>query len=145
MRLRDYQVDISNRGYDILKNSKILCLAMEVRLGKTFTSLEICRMFKVGPILFITKKKAISSIQSDADKIFPGHDIVITNYESIHKIDRSDFDIIICDESHTMSAFPKPSLRAKQVRQLIIKCGCPNVILLSGTITPESYSQIYHQ
>ena len=145
MQLREYQIDISNRGYDILQNSKILCLAMEVRLGKTFTSLEICRKFGVGPILFLTKKKAMSSIQSDADKILPGHDIVITNYESIHKIDRSDFDMIICDESHTMSAFPKPSLRAKQVRQLIINCGCPKVILLSGTITPESYSQIYHQ
>jgi len=44
-----------------------------------------------------------------------------------------------------MSAFPKPSLRAKQVRSLVMTCGYPKVILLSGTITPESYSQIYHQ
>lgn len=145
MQLRDYQVDISSRGADILRDSHILCLAMEVRLGKTFTSLDICRRLGYRCILFITKKKAISSIESDASKIVPDADIVITNYESIHKINRSNFDVIICDESHTMSAFPKPSLRTKQVRNLVVRCGLPRVILLSGTITPESYSQIYHQ
>ena len=145
MQLRDYQIDISSRGAQILKDNYILCLAMEVRLGKTFTSLEICRKLGYESILFLTKKKAISSIESDAQKIVPNSDIVIINYESIHKINRSNFDVIICDESHTMSAFPKPSLRTKQVRNLVVKCGLPRVILLSGTITPESYSQIYHQ
>lgn len=145
MELRPYQIDISKSGCNILSKSYILCLAMEVRLGKTFTSLEICRLMGFRSILFLTKKKAISSIQSDANQILPGHDIVVTNYESIHKVDRSDFQVIICDESHTMSAFPKPSLRAKQVRSLVMTCGYPKVILLSGTITPESYSQIYHQ
>ena len=43
-----------------------------------------------------------------------------------------------------MGAFPKPSNRAKSVRQLIRK-NDPRVILLSGTPTPESYSQMYHQ
>ena len=145
MQLRDYQIDISSRGAQILKYNYILCLAMEVRLGKTFTSLEICRKLGYESILFLTKKKAISSIESDAQKIVPKSDIVIINYESIHKVNRSNFDVIICDESHTMSAFPKPSLRTKQVRNLVVKCGMPRVILLSGTITPESYSQIYHQ
>lgn len=145
MQLRDYQIDISSRGAQILRDKYILCLAMEVRLGKTFTSLEICRKLGYESILFLTKKKAISSIESDAQKIVPNSDIVIINYESIHKVNRNNFDVIICDESHTMSAFPKPSLRTKQVRNLVVKCGMPRVILLSGTITPESYSQIYHQ
>jgi len=43
-----------------------------------------------------------------------------------------------------MGAFPKPSKRAKQVRELIVK-NSPYVVLLSGTPTPESYSQVYHQ
>ena len=43
-----------------------------------------------------------------------------------------------------MGAFPKPSKRAKQVKILIDKQN-PFVILLSGTPTPESYSQMYHQ
>ena len=48
------------------------------------------------------------------------------------------------DEAHSMGAFPKPSKRARDVRAIIIKNN-PNVILLSGTPTPESYSQMYHQ
>jgi hypothetical protein len=43
-----------------------------------------------------------------------------------------------------MGAFAKPSLRAKQVKDLIKKHNS-KVILLSGTPSPESYSQIYHQ
>jgi hypothetical protein len=43
-----------------------------------------------------------------------------------------------------MGAFPKPSKRAKQVKDLVNKCKS-KVIFLSGTPTPESYSQIYHQ
>jgi hypothetical protein len=43
-----------------------------------------------------------------------------------------------------MGAFPKPSKRAKQVKDLVKKCKA-KVIFLSGTPTPESYSQIYHQ
>jgi hypothetical protein len=43
-----------------------------------------------------------------------------------------------------MGAFAKPSKRACQVKDLI-NLTKANVILLSGTPTPESYSQMYHQ
>lgn len=145
MNLRPYQVDISMRGADIIARHNILCLAMEVRLGKTYTSMEVCRLSGAKNVLFLTKKKAISSIQSDYDTMQPPFDITITNYESIHKVKQTHYDFIICDESHTMSAFPKPSLRAKQVKQLVsLNNGC-RLILMTGTLTPESYSQIYHQ
>ena len=52
--------------------------------------------------------------------------------------------MVICDEAHGMGAFPKPSGRAKKVKEVINKSN-PYVILLSGTPTPESYSQMYHQ
>ena len=52
--------------------------------------------------------------------------------------------MIICDEAHSMGAFPKPNKRAKDVKKLIYKTRA-KVILLSGTPTPESYSQVYHQ
>jgi hypothetical protein len=54
------------------------------------------------------------------------------------------FDLIICDEAHGMGAFPKPSNRAQDIKALIKKSN-PYVVLLSGTPTPESYSQMYHQ
>jgi hypothetical protein len=95
-------------------------------------------------VLFITKKKAISSIESDYKLLSPDYEILVINYESLHKIDIKGWDAIVCDEAHGMGAFPKPSKRAKQVKEIMIKNN-PYVVLLSGTPTPESFSQMYHQ
>ena len=145
MELRDYQKEIVRLGINVLKEHKFVYLAMEVRTGKTLTSLSICKTLAVSNVLFITKKKAISSIQDDYDLLNPDFDITIINYESLHKITYSPYDAIICDEAHGMGAYPKPSNRAKSVKSLIQINHNPYVILLSGTPTPESYSQMYHQ
>ena len=144
IKFRDYQEDIISKGTDIIKSHRFLYLAMEVRTGKTLTSLGICQSLGVKSVLFITKKKAISSIQNDYDLLNPAFNIVVTNYESLHKVNPSGWDVVICDEAHGMGAFPKPSGRAKNVKSIIFRCN-PYVILLSGTPTPEAYSQMYHQ
>ena len=118
-------------------------LAMEVRTGKTLTSLGIAKELGVSRVLFITKKKAISSIEDDYNKLDSNFEIDIINYESLHKIEGS-YDLVVLDEAHSLGAFPKPSKRAKQVK-IIIQKNNPLVILLSGTPTPESFSQMYHQ
>jgi hypothetical protein len=59
-------------------------------------------------------------------------------------VDISKIDAIVFDEAHSMGAFPKPSNRAKVARDLVHKHN-PYVIFLSGTPSPESYSQMYHQ
>lgn len=142
---RDYQVDIIGRGRKILEQHKFLYLAMEVRTGKTLTSLAIAEKMDVKNVLFLTKKKAISSIENDRDLFIPSFNLTVINYESMHTvIDQARWDMVICDEAHSMGAFPKPSLRAGHVQRLIKKYK-PLVILLSGTPTPESYSQMYHQ
>jgi hypothetical protein len=120
-------------------------LAMEVRTGKTFTSLSVAQKLNCKHVLFVTKKKAISSIESDYNLFMPNYKMEVINYESIHKVESLErFDLIVLDEAHSMGAFPKPSNRAKQVKEIIKKHN-PYVILLSGTPTPESYSQFYHQ
>ena len=144
IKFRDYQEDIISKGTDIIRSHRFLYLAMEVRTGKTLTSLGICQSLDVKSVLFITKKKAISSIQNDYDLLNPAFNIVVTNYESLHKVNPSGWDVVICDEAHGMGAFPKPSGRAKNVKSIIFRCN-PYVILLSGTPTPEAYSQMYHQ
>lgn len=146
VKFRDYQTDIIKSGVDILKQHGFLYLAMQVRTGKTLTALGICNSnIGVSNVLFLTKKKAISSIQRDYDALKPWYSMVVINYESVHKIDQSiKFDVIILDEAHSMGAFAKPSKRAKDVALLISKHR-PRVILMSGTPTPESYSQMYHQ
>lgn len=143
MEFRDYQKEIIDKGIDVLGEHGFVYIAMEVRTGKTLTSMGIAQGMDMNSMLFITKKKAISSIEGDYQMYGPSFDIQVINYESLHKI-KGTFDIIVLDEAHGMGAFPKPSKRSKQVKILIQK-NDPLVILLSGTPTPESYSQMYHQ
>jgi len=142
---RDYQIEIIENGHQILSKYGFLYLAMEVRTGKTLTSLGIAERMHAKNVLFITKKKALSSISDDYSTLSPSYNMQIINYESLHTVmDEQRWDLIICDEAHGMGAFPKPSGRAELVAEVIRRCK-PRVILLSGTPTPESYSQMYHQ
>ena len=144
IEFRDYQVDIIEKGVKILDASRFVYLAMEVRTGKTLTSLGIAEKMGVKKVLFITKKKAISSIEHDYSMLNPSYHITVINYESLHKLDTKGWDLIVADEAHGMGAFPKPSGRAKKFKEFIFHSN-PYVILLSGTPTPEAYSQMYHQ
>ncbi len=141
---RDYQADIINKGVEIISVYKFLYLAMEVRTGKTLTSLGIANLIDSKEVLFITKKKAISSIEDDYKLLKAKFNILVINYESLHKVKQTGWDLVVCDEAHTLGAFPKPNKRAKQVKEILLRSN-PYVILLSGTPTPESYSQMYHQ
>ena len=145
IKLRPYQESISEQATKMILDDGFVYLAMEVRTGKTFTSLSVAQKLNCKHVLFVTKKKAISSIESDYNLLMPSYEMQVINYESIHKVESLDrFDLIVLDEAHSMGAFPKPSNRAKQVKEIIKKYN-PYVILLSGTPTPESYSQFYHQ
>jgi hypothetical protein len=140
--LRSYQVDIAAKGLNILKKHKILYLAMEVRCGKTATSLEIAKQFEAKKVLFLTKKKAISSILSDYKDFGYTYHIDVINDESMHKLPSNDYDLVIHDEHHRFGAFPKPGLYTKMYKKMF---GHLPMIFLSGTPCPESYSQMYHQ
>jgi len=145
MKYRDYQEEIISKGTDVIKKHGFVYLAMEVRTGKTLTSFGICNKLGAKNVLFITKKKAISSIKDDYKLLGPSFNINVINYESLHKITVEDkFDFMILDEAHSMGKLKKPSVRARRVNMLIGEKN-PRVILLSGTPTPESYSQMYHQ
>lgn len=145
MEFREYQKKIIKDARNVISLHRFVYLAMEVRTGKTLTSLGIAEELGVDNVLFLTKKKAISSITSDYELMCPNSFSLFTiNYESIHKAPNIKWDMIILDEAHGLGAFPKPSKRAKQVSELIRKNN-PFVCLLSGTPTPESYSQMYHQ
>jgi hypothetical protein len=142
MQFRPYQQTIIEDGTKRLSRLRIIMLAMEVRTGKTLTSLGIADKMDITSVLFITKKKAISSIEADYKLLKPNYSLKVTNYESVHKVSASDYDLIIVDESHSMGAFPKASVRTKRIKEIVGKKYC---ILLTGTPTPESWSQIFHQ
>ena len=142
MELRPYQDEIANKATKILKECGFVYLSMEVRTGKTITALETAYNFGAERVLFITKIKAFSSIKSDYDNIGYLYNLTIINKESIHKVLTNDFDVVIIDEAHGLSAFPKASKYQKDIRKRFSK---KPIIFLSGTATPESFSQWYHQ
>lgn len=142
MKLRPYQDEISTKACEILQKLKIVYLAMEVRTGKTLTALSVAEKYKANKVLFLTKKKAIDSILSDFKALSFNYEIEVVNDESLHLIASNDFDLIIHDEHHRFGAFPKCTKTAKEYKK---RFGNIPMIFLSGTPTPESYAQWYHQ
>lgn len=142
IKLHPYQEEITQKALPILNEYGCVYLAMEVRTGKTLTALNICKELKAKSILFLTKKKAISSILKDFELLGKPYEITIINYEQLHNINPRLYDVWICDEAHCLGAFPKPAMRTKQLRNSYTG---QYVIYLSGTPSPESYSQLFHQ
>jgi hypothetical protein len=141
MNLRYYQLELSHKARGILKDKRIVYLAMQVRTGKTLTALHTAHLYGAKNVLFLTKKKAISSIESDYKNFGYSFNITIVNDEQLPKIE-SNYDLIIHDEHHRFGAFPKPSQRVKEFK---LKFSRIPMIFLSGTPAAESYSQMFHQ
>lgn len=143
MILRDYQESISTDAAKMLAVLKICYLSMMPRTGKTITSLVAAEKFGAKSVLFLTKKKAISSIKADYDKLNPSFKLICTNYEQIYTLSPNyEYDLVILDEAHGLGQFPTPAERTKELKKL---CVDRPIIYLSGTPTPEGYSQLYHQ
>jgi SNF2-related domain len=150
MQLYPHQKDVLNKALPILEKYKVVYLIMEVRTGKTLVSLTLAdtylkRIFGQTEfnttVCFITKKKAIPSIEADFKASGFTYKLIVTNYESLHNLNQK-IHIWIIDEAHSCGQYPKPSQRTKDLKERINGAPC---ILLSGTPTPESFSQIYHQ
>jgi len=141
MELRDYQIELANKGVEILRRLQIVYLAMEVRTGKTLTSLQIASLYGAKNVLFLTKKKAIKSIEKDYIDFGYTFNLTVINNESLHLI-YGKYDLLISDEHHRNGAFPKPNKVTQLIKQ---KYANLPMIFLSGTPHPESYSQIFHQ
>jgi hypothetical protein len=141
MNLRDYQIQIRDKALNLLRTHSIAYLAMEVRTGKTLTSIAIAYCYGAKKVLFVTKKKAITDIIQQAYQMGYELDIKVINYEQLQN-EKAIYDFVIADEAHGLGAFPKPTKRAKELKRISV--GRP-IVFLSGTPSPESYSQLYHQ
>jgi len=141
-KLRSYQEKLANEISSNLIKYRMSYFVGQVRIGKTITALKSCENYGAKRVLFVTKKKAISSIQEDYDNFKFDFHLDIINYESIHKIENNNYNVIIYDESHTCGSFPKPAKRVKIIKKRFSRIPC---IFLSGTPAVESGSQWYHQ
>lgn len=145
IRLRDYQREISAQAARLLEERKICYLSMECRTGKTITAFEAARIYGAKRVLIVSKLKALKGIADDYNAMSaqfnPLFSLEMINYESAHKI-AGAFDLVILDEAHTLGAFPRPSKRAQELKRVCT--GLP-IIYLSGTPSPESFAQLFHQ
>lgn len=142
MQLRDYQIKISDQAKDILTNYGLVYLALEPRVGKTLTAFATAFKYGAKTLLFVTKKKAKDDIMAQViDSGYSYEKINVTNYEQLHNYEPI-YDLIIIDEAHVIGAFPTPSLRTKELKRI---CNGKPIIFLSGSPSPESFSQLYHQ
>jgi superfamily II DNA or RNA helicase len=140
--LRDYQIELSDKAVTVLREYGLVYLACEVRTGKTLMSLAAADKYGAKEVLILTKKKAIASIQKDYEMLTPRFNLYVTNYEAAHTLLTMQFDLIILDESHSLGQFPIMAERAKLIKRI---CAGKPIIYLSGTPSPESYSQLFHQ
>ena len=141
MKLREYQNNIATQAAYKLVAFGCCYLSMECRTGKTITALSTADNFDAESVLFITKLKAIPSIKTDYEALKPSFKLDVVNYESCHKA-KGKYDLVIIDEAHSLGAYPKPSKRTQEIKSI---CEGLPVLYLSGTPSPESYSQLYHQ
>lgn len=139
-----HQEKFSKLVFKQLKSTGYAYLAGKPRSGKTYTAILTMEMSnKISRVLVLTKKNAIPGWHKFTENNSRlNHSYYVTNYEQVGKLKSEDYDAVIIDESHNTGAFPKPSLRYKQIRKL-----CWNMvhIHLSGTAIVESQASIYHQ
>ncbi len=115
VKLRDYQKVASRKLTRLCQIKKCAYLSGECRTGKTMVALSVVRNMALEKVLVITKM--------------------------LKKFRGSSWNMIIVDEAHSVGAFPKPSQRYLN----ILKLRYNSIILMSGTPSPESFSQLYHQ
>jgi len=144
--LRPYQSELARKAARRVAKHGLCYLAIEMRVGKTLISMQTAKNLEARSVVFITKLKAIDSILNDYETFGYVHDfnIAVFNYEQIHK--HNDVilaaDLVILDEAHGLGQFPKPANKTKALKEL---CAGKPLLYLSGTPSPESYSQLYHQ
>ena len=155
MKLYDYQEKIVDQATEILFKHEIVLIHAEMRTGKTPMALALIeRVFDLIPkscqkrALFLSKKVALTDISKNVSTFHLGAlegQIEVINYESVHKISKNArFDVIILDEYHVLSAFPRLNTRQKAVNAIFRANPQAKAILLSGTSNVESRSQIFH-
>lgn len=141
MKPLKHQIEKAKDCLEIINKIGMCYLQGLPRSGKTLTSILVSEQLEdVKNVLVLTKKNAISGWEKFHKLMSKNYKI--TNYEQIGKLNKNDFDFVIIDESHNLSAFPKASGRTKLIKDLAYD---KKVILLSGTAIVESPSGIYHQ
>ena len=126
----------------ILNRYKLVYLAMEERVGKSYMAMYVAEESTAKKILVITKKKALIGWEEVLNfyPFYKKYDVI--NYHKASKVDKK-YDLIILDEAHNyLSSYPKPGKIWKDVKRLTDK---NKIIYLSATPYAQGMQQLYHQ
>lgn len=131
-----------NKCRMILYEKGVVYVAGEPRTGKTPISISLAKVSGWKRICIVTTKASLPGIEKfvvmEPELTI---DVVVYNIHNVKKIGNF-YDGYIMDEAHKLGAYSKPGAIVKVMRE---KIGIKPVILMSGTPSPESKSQLYHQ
>lgn len=144
MDARDYQIEIANKGIEILSKFGIVYLSMEERTGKTIPAIMIADkcIAKGKKVLVLTTKNALPGWHNTLDNFYHTSEFYVINY---HKAKNVTFkpDLIILDEAHNyISSFPKTSGIHNSIKAF--SKNIP-IIYSSATPHPQGLMQLFHQ
>jgi hypothetical protein len=139
VELFPHQKKLVSVSSPIFNKYGLVYLVAEPRVGKTLSAIFLAKD-KYKNILVLTKKSAMSSWLKDLE-LAQCDNFTVINYDSLHKVD-GEFDLLICDEAHSMSRFPKPAKRTEKIKERFEHLP---IIFISATPSAESYSQLFHQ
>ncbi len=145
IQLRTEQRPKCDEAKAILSKYGCVYFAGQMRVGKTPTSLMCAYEIGWRRICIFGTPKGIPGFEKfNPSSMFARVKIINykNNHRNIAKLNSDDYDGFIIDEPHNLSAFPLPGKSAQEIKKIV---GNKPVIYISGTPTPESYSQIYHQ
>jgi len=138
-----YQKDIADELLAKLREYGLAILAMQERTGKCLTTILACEDSLASKVLILTKKKAIEGWENTINNYIHVNSYTVINYESVHKLEDYDFDIIVLDESHEkLAGYPKVSETWKKVRKLTVS---KPIIYCTATPHSEGKQLLFNQ
>jgi len=141
-----HQIEAAEKMKPILQKFFIAYLAIEMRVGKTPTSILLATAYGATDVGYFTVSGK-GKVKKDAIKQFTEIDppfkwTVDTHGRARHYI-QNTFDLIIIDEADKFSQFPKVT---QKISTMKLVCRQVPIIFLSGTpFGDKSLSSLYHQ
>lgn len=135
--LKPHQDEKSDEAVKHLLQNNFCNIAGEMRSGKTLTAIATSCKLGFQKTLFVTTKGAISDVERSLEMI--GAKMLVINYESLHKVPKDTYDLIIADECHKLGYVQKQ----KPTNKRFWSIKRHNTLYLSGTTFSEKFTTAY--
>lgn len=127
-----------------LSTKRFALLADEMGLGKSVQSIRAAQLVGAKRILVVCRAVGVSNWKREFKLWWSGPEplLTITSYESIHKVEARQFDVLIVDESHYVK---EPN--AKRTQAILGRSGrihaATRTWMLTGTPTPNHAAELW--